>query len=197
MKVTKATKSQTNQLNIQPGNFHDGTHALQVGISGEVVYRSLKDDRYKSGKSSCIGLKVPKGQEDKVTKPICTAFNSYCGTAWASDEILPLTTRTDRNGSVDTTSKTLYLTTLVQPELFDKLGNPLESILDIPVGAKVEATFLMYCYNRSDTGELALWKDLVSVKICEMPVRRKKFIPCEPAPEEDPQAVVEDLEVLD
>lgn len=197
MKVTKATKSQTNQLNIQPGNFHDGTHALQVGISGEVVYRSLKDDRYKSGKSSCIGLKVPKGQEDKVTKPICTAFNSYCGTAWASDEILPLTTRTDRNGSVDTTSKTLYLTTLVQPELFDKLGNPLESILDIPVGAKVEATFLMYCYNRSDTGELALWKDLVSVKICEMPVRRKKFIPCEPAPEEVLQAVVEDLEVLD
>lgn len=197
MKVTKATKSQTNQLNIQPGNFHDGTHALQVGISGEVVYRSLKDDRYKSGKSSCIGLKVPKGQEDKVTKPICTAFNSYCGTAWASDEILPLTTRTDRNGSVDTTSKTLYLTTLVQPELFDKLGNPLESILDIPVGAKVEATFLMYCYNRSGTGELALWKDLVSVKICEMPVRRRKFIPCEPAPEEVLQAVVEDLEVLD
>lgn len=197
MKVTKATKSQTNQLNIQPGNFHDGTHALQVEISGEVVYRSLKDDRYKSGKSSCIGLKVPKGQEDKVTKPICTAFNSYCGTAWASDEILPLTTRTDRNGSVDTTSKTLYLTTLVQPELFDKLGNPLESILDIPVGAKVEATFLMYCYNRSGTGELALWKDLVSVKICEMPVRRRKFIPCEPAPEEVLQAVVEDLEVLD
>ena len=197
MKVTKATKSQTNQLNIQPGNFHDGTHALQVGISGEVVYRSLKDDRYKSGKSSCIGLKVPKGQEDKVTKPICTAFNSYCGTAWASDEILPLTTRTARNGSANTTSKTLYLTTLDQPELFDKLGNPLESILDIPVGAKVEATFLMYCYNRSNTGELVPWKDLVSVKICEMPVRRKKFIPCEPAPEEDPQAVVEDLEVLD
>lgn len=74
MKVTKATKSQTNQLNIQTGDFYDGTHALQVRISGEVVYRSLKDDRYKSGKSSCIGLKVPKGQEDKVTKPICTLF---------------------------------------------------------------------------------------------------------------------------
>ena len=197
MKVTKATKSQTNQLNIQTGDFYDGTHALQVRISGEVVYRSLKDGKYKGSKTPCIGLNVPTGQEANVTKPICTAFNSHCGTAWTSDEILPLTTRTERNGLVDTTNKTLYLTTLVQPELFDKLGNPLESILDIPVGAKVEATFLMYCYNRSDTGELAPWKDLVSVKICEMPVRRKKFIPCEPAPEEETQAVTEDLEVLD
>ena len=196
MKVTKATKSQTNQTKILKGDLYDGTHAVQVSISGEVAYRSLKDGKYKSGKSSCIGLKIPKGQEDKVTEPICTAFNSHCGTAWTSDEILPLTTRTERNGLVDTTNRTLYLTTLVQPELFDKLGNPLESILDIPVGAKVEATFLMYCYNRSNTGELVPWKDLVSVKICEMPVRRKKFIPCEPAPEEDPQAVVEDLEVL-
>lgn len=197
MKANLTTKSYFNLLNIQKGNFDDGTSALQTCISGEVVYRSLKDGKYKGSKKSCIGLNVPTGQGDKIAKAIYTAFNSHCGTDWTSDEILPLTTRTERNGSVDTTSKTLYLRTSDQPELFDKLGNPLESILDIPVGAKVEATFLMYCYNRSGTGELTPWKDLVSVKICEMPVRRKKFIPCEPVPEEVLQAVTEDLEVLD
>ena len=150
-------------------------------------------------KGTSVGFALPIAEAVQMQEGAYNIFNQYYDffkeLGACPEAVLPL--EDERNCSNNEPGKVMFLYTSSKPELFDQDGEQIVNLPRLwhPVHADISFD-LSLCYNKV-RDEYYMWRELVSVKLCEMPVRRKKFIPCEPAPEEEAQAVTEDLEVLD
>ena len=144
-----------------------------------------------------VGFAIPIAEAEQMQEGAYKTFDQYCDffkeLGICPEDVLPL--EDERNCSNNAPGKVMFLYTSSKPELFDQDG---KRILDLPrlwhpVNADISFD-LDLCYNKAHDNYY-IWRELVSVKICEMPTKRRLFIPCDP--EKENRGVTDDLETID
>ena len=164
---------QSEPFDIQSGFIYGDIPAVQVQLSEvTLIYRNV------SNGVSRIGVTLPDSVSGLLQKRFQTVFNDHCETNWNADYTLPMHPDQHKNLRIKDASKVLFLSTPYIPDLIDTFGNPVRSIMNLPLGSKVSVKFSANCY-RNKQNELCIWRELSQVKLLE-PFVWRSFTPCDP-----------------
>ena len=160
-------------FDIQSGFIYGDIPAVQVQLPEvTLIYRNV------SNGVSRIGVTLPDSVSGLLQKRFQTVFNDHCETNWNADYTLPMHPDQHKNLRIKDASKVLFLSTPYIPDLIDTFGNPVQSIMNLPLGSKVSVNFLQIVTETSRMNSafggscrrLNYWKPFVW----------RSFTPCDP-----------------